>query len=354
MLRFSCARPGIGFELRKFAGRSAAREALIAWVSRHHDEFCLIICSTIAEASHLSLELNCPLTASTTADEDDTLVARFRLRKCMVGTSRAGCGLNLIELSRVAIFGEPFSAEHIIQGIGRIRGQGTAALFFFKEFHTPNNEMCNCIAESRCGADLLDKMVLLIDGEDAARTCSMSHEATVVSHVIPDSVSASLPARLSLLKARLNILAGSFNGMTGSCKVCYVLTGKSWLHEVTKCSRLFNLCLHCFLPHQSKSCPKMPKLGRLCFKCFLPLDPVAGISFHDGTTGYTCEHVTCGLLKPLCMLVFAFRINLPTITGWQIDTRADFFGWLLQRTEHVPNVLRLLEAALELHPRLSQ
>jgi hypothetical protein len=277
----------------------------------------------------------------------------------MVGTSRAGTGLDLPEISRVALYGQPFSSEHIVQAIGRIRGVGIAALFYFKEAHrSSDDEVCKHVASSMCGADLLDKLYNVLDGKDAIgpeRSCDVGPQAAsaaTLSHGVAIINSASVQTRVLHLKQRLGILKATFETsmMTTCCKVCYILTGKRVMHEIKSCQRIFNICLHCFESHQSRSCPRLPKLGRLCFRCFLPLDPVCGISFHDGRpSGNKCDQISCDMLKPLCMLFFAKQLP---ITNINID--GDFFAWLLQRSEHIPNVLRVLEYVFSLHPTLTE
>ena len=358
VMRFSCIRKDTQLELRKFAGRDAAREALFAWARKNQDEYLVILCTSVADATGISLELDCPMSASTTSHQDNTLVARFRSRKCMVGTSRAGTGLDLPEISRVALYGQPFSSEHIVQAIGRIRGVGIAALFYFKEAHrSSDDEVCKHVASSMCGADLLDKLYNVLDGTDAKgleRSCNVGPQAAsaaTLSHGVAIINSASVQTRVLHLKQRLGILKATFETimMTTCCKVCYILTGKRLLHEIKSCQRIFNICLHCFESHQSRSCPRLPKLGRLCFRCFLPLDPVCGISFHDGPSGNKCDQISCDMLKPLCMLLFAKRLP---ITNINID--GDFFVWLLQRSERIPNVLRVLEYAFSFNPALTE
>jgi hypothetical protein len=273
----------------------------------------------------------------------------------MVGTSRAGTGLDLAEISRVALYGQPFSAEHIVQAIGRIRGVGIAALFYFEEVHrSSDDEVCKHIASSKCGADLLNRLYNVLDGKDATcpeRSCDEVSHAAFLSHRVAITNSASVSTRVAKLKQRLDVLKATFttNMMSTCCKVCYILTGKQVLHEIKRCQRIFNICLHCFESHQSRSCPKLPKLGRLCFRCFLPLDPVCGVCFHDGPSGKQCEQITCDMLKPLCMLLFAKRLEFTNI-----NYDGDFFVWLLQRSERIPNVLRLLEYAFSLNPALTE
>jgi hypothetical protein len=243
----------------------------------------------------------------------------------------------------------------MVQAIGRIRGAGTAALFYFKEAHrSSDDDVCKIIAGSRCGADLLDKLYKLIDGRDetcADRPGDVVLNAALLPEGVTSTNSASVTTRLGQLKQRLQILEAAFASsmMTTCCKLCYILTGKRLLHDITSCQRIFNICLHCFEHHQSRSCQRLPRLGRMCFKCYLPLDPVGGISFHNGPSGQLCRQISCNMLKPLCMLVFTKRLQLP-----EISSDGDFFAWLLQRSEHIPNVLRVLEAAFSLNPNLSE
>jgi len=296
ILRYSCFCQNITFQLRKFAGRSSARESLYAWARQHQEHYMLIICTSIAEATIVASELDCPLTDSTQKLQDDVLIAQFKSRKILVGTSRAATGLDLTELSHVAIFGQPFSAEYVIQAAGRIRCEGTAAVFYFIEPPRPVNDICICIESSRCGAELHHKICSLIDGNIAnfANPAISIPDATKVSNIglLSDSAAAA-STRLSQLKGRLNILEATFatSMMSDCCKICYMLTGQRVLHDITMCHRLFNICWHCFEPHQSRSCPKMPRLGRMCFQCFLPLDPAGGICFHEGPSGKTCNQV---------------------------------------------------------------
>jgi hypothetical protein len=355
VLRYSCARPDICIELRKFCGRQQARSSLLEWAQKFKDEYILIVCTTIADATDIAVALKCPLTASTTSHEDDTLVERFRIRKCVVGTSRACTGLDLIELRRVAIFGQPFSAEHILQASGRLRRPGTVTLFFFKESCSHNDEICEVIAKSTCGADMLSKIQLLVDGDDlqcpghydtSQSSLTECKDYLGLQQHIPEAVAnpAQIAStRLKRIKHQLNILEGIVNMKITCCNLCFILTGEIIEHESINCHRLYNICLHCFGHHASKHCPKMPKLGRMCYKCFIPLDPVSGISFHQEVlTGQKCTHVAIGILKGLCMLVHCSRIEIPGIS-----VQGDFFHWLLQRSEHVPNVLRILEFALQ-------
>jgi hypothetical protein len=300
ILRYSCFCQNITFQLRKFGARLAARESLYAWARQHQQYYTLIICTSIAEATIVASELDCPLTVSNQKLQDDVLIAQFESRKILVGTSRAATGLDLTELNRVAIFGQPFSAEYVIQAAGRIRCEGTAAVFYFMEPPRPVDDICICIQNSKCGAELHHKICSLIDGniENSNPTISMipdisdDTKLSLLPGLLSDSAVA-VSTRLSRLKGRLKILEATFAAsiMSNCCKVCYLLTGQRVLHDITMCHRLFNICWHCFEPHQSRSCPKMPRLGRMCFQCYLPLDPAGGICFHEGSSGKTCNQV---------------------------------------------------------------
>jgi hypothetical protein len=186
---------------------------------------------------------------------------------------------------------------------------------------------------------------MLHPGHHISQSSSTDRKGLLVlqQHIPVANTALIASTRIKWIKHQLNILEGIVNMKMTFCKLCFILTGETIEHESTNCHRLYNICLHCFKNHASRQCPKMPKLGRLCFKCFIPLDSAAGTSFHQEVpAGHKCTHVAIGILKGLCMLVHCSRIEIPSIS-----VQGDFFDWLLQRSEHVPNVLRILEFALK-------
>ena len=245
----------------------------------------IVFVKTYAEARMVATELGAGcMTWTSKAPEDDQHKALQHLANggMLVATYGLSVGLNLKvkgeNISRIILFGVPWSLSAFVQAASRIRQGGTATVI---AWDLKEEAQSGVPEKKEIAAYLLAGFI-----EEIFSTFGPNAIDTIPVPHTPKPLRAYQECRNDALYVQgLQI--------DGSLEDCVLCGERS--HSAARCHIMNGRCFTCgYTGHACKSCPNEDRIPAcehgFCSRCRLPTFEVAGVQVHSGSFGRDCTN----------------------------------------------------------------
>ncbi len=238
-----------------------------------------------------------------------------------------------------------------MQLVGRVAREGQNASVHFvmvrKQDHsgpstTPAEHEFSKLLQTSCSGDELYTSCLQLVHSD---TRKVHQQGTITMPQFRDFLNSFLVCLIEL---------GSSNG----CHLCMLTDDDASQHVIPTCGWVKNCCVLCFeMGHGSARCPNsriiVPQM--FCSECLLPLASVFGL--HNSKWGLKCDGAGRYAFKRFVFGMVPRIMRSKSQTSLQLaldsvlpkslvrDYQNSYRLWLFDRTERLPNVLRIIHCA---------